>query len=92
MNGAFIFYCVEENRSSINIETLLKTFSVSDIQDIIDNKNEKYKCKSTLSIYVYNGNDKKQIKELSIHPLDTIANSLGYLRDAFLIDNKMEIF
>ncbi len=94
-SGCFSFSLFDKTRNRnkpVDFEYLLEKYSIQEIKDIIDSKNTTYQCLSTMTAFVYNGNDKKQVSHLLRHPLDTIAQSFGHLRDAFLIDTKMEIF
>lgn len=93
-SGCYYFSSEDKwgRNTQLDFEEFLQKKSIQEIKDIINQKNKTYKCNSILKLFVYNGDDKKEIYHLQRHPLDTIAQSFEHLRDAFLIDTKMEIF
>lgn len=93
-SGFYSLYSVNQwgQNIQLNFEEFLQENSIKEIEDIINQKNKTYQCNSILKLFVYDGDDKKEVFYLKHHPLDTISQSFGYLRKAFLIDSKMEIF
>ena len=93
LQGSYFFKRVEDDKK-LTLQEILEFQTIKDIQSIINNQSCYYNLLQVAKLYIKN-NDMTFISEveyLEKNPLETLVKSIPHLREAFLIESKMDIF